>query len=282
MLEHAKKMVKNLIEESTSDGVFGLIRERSGVRPHLFEDPTDVDDLTLSPKWLLAKETRSLLSRLPDSYRLSVICRGCDERALRELIKRNQVDGERLHIIGMACDSDQAKACLCDTPAPSSVDIGTPVKGVDPFEDPHARAHMAGDPETRKELWQQAFAKCIKCYGCRNACPLCNCSPCKLEDDLWVSRGEIPADTISFHLIRAFHLADVCVGCGACQDACPVGIPLMLLQLPMRLALDKDYGYRAGSDTVERSPLFSNLTKAPPVGLKLPAWTDSLGTDYEN
>ena len=282
MLEHAKKMVKTLIEEGQSDGVLGLIQLKSGVMPHLFQEAGEVNNLTLSPKWLIAKEAVSLLSRLPETYRLSVVCRGCDERALRELIKRNQVAKARLHIVGLACDADQAKACLCDTPVPSCVDIGTPVKGVDPFCDPDALPFISGEMQVRQNLWQKEFEKCIKCYGCRNACPMCHCSPCKLADDLWVGKGQIPADTISFHLIRAFHLADTCVGCGACQDACPVGIPLMLLQLPMRKVLDKEYKYRAGMDIVQQSPLLSNLTKAPSAGLNLPAWTDSLGTGHEN
>jgi ferredoxin len=282
MLEHAKKIVNALIESGNSNGVLGLIQSESGISPHLFEDEKEVDALVLSPKWILAKIASSLLERLPDDYKLSVICRGCDERALNELIKRNQVDGTRLNIIGMACDEDQAKSCLCNSPAPSFVDIGTPVKGVDPWADPHARAFIEGNIQVRRTLWQREFEKCIKCYGCRNACPLCNCSDCKLADELWGSQGQIPADPISFHLIRAFHLADICVGCGACQDACPVGIPLTLLQLPMRRALDEDYGYCAGSDKVQRSPLFSNLTKEPSVGLNLPAWTDSRETDHEN
>ncbi len=287
MLEQAKKIVKTIIESGQSNGVLGLIRQESGVAPHLFENPLDVDFLVLSPKWLLAKLASAMVRQLPGDYKLSVICRGCDERALKELIKRNQMDGTRLNIIGMACDQDQANACLCETPTPLSTDIGPivigpPVKGVDPLEDPGASGFISGDIQVRKNLWQREFEKCIKCYGCRNACPLCNCSSCKLADDLWVSQGQLGADTIGFHMIRAFHLADICVGCGACQDACPVGIPLTLLQWPMRTALDKDYGYRAGSDTWQRSPLFSNLTNASPAGLTLPAWTDSLGTDHEN
>ncbi len=282
MLEHAKKIVKTLIKSGKSHGILGLIQSESGVNPHVFEEEKDVDGLVLSPKWILAKIASSILDQLPDDYRLSVICRGCDERALNELIKRNQVDGTRLNIIGLACDEDQAKACLCNNPAPSFVDIGTPVKGVDPWADPDARPFIDGDIQVRRTLWQREFEKCIKCYGCRNACPLCHCSACKLADDLWGSQGQIPADPVSFHLIRAFHLADTCVGCGACQDACPVGIPLTLLQLPMRRALDEDYGYCAGFDKVQRSPLFSNLTQGRPVGSTLPAWTGSLDIDHEN
>ena len=72
--------------------------------------------------------------------------------------------------------------------------------------------------------------KCIKCYSCREVCPLCVCKHCELEDSKWVKPGEIPPDYPIFHIIRAYHLAGKCVGCGECEKACPMDIPLRALQ----------------------------------------------------
>ena len=86
---------------------------------------------------------------------------------------------------------------------------------------------------------------------------------------------------IPYHLIRAFHLSDTCVACGACQDACPVRIPLLALQLAMRRSLRERYGYEAGLEADRKSPLLMNVEQAPPSGLVLPAWTASTGGPHE-
>ena len=129
--------------------------------------------------------------------------------------------------------------------------------------------------------WTGLLSRCLKCYGCRNACPICVCNPCKLEDDLLVERAAVPTEMIPYHLIRAFHLSDTCVACGACQDACPVGIPLMALQLLMRRRLQERYGYEAGLQADRKSPLLKDFEYEPPVGLSLPSWTLSSEAPHE-
>ena len=192
-------------------------------------------------------------------------------------LKRNQIDRERLLTIGYACDVNQAKACLCSRPYPQKLDAGVAVEGVDPLADERVKAYLEGDAGERMEKWAAQLKRCIKCYGCRNSCPICVCVPCKLEDDVWVERGVIPAEMVSFHLIRAFHLSDTCVACGACQEACPVGIPLMTLQLSMREALKKDYNYEAGLDANRKSPVLFDFEKEPRSGQAVPDWVDSMG-----
>ncbi|PKL71005.1 MAG: formate dehydrogenase, partial [Methanobacteriales archaeon HGW-Methanobacteriales-2] len=47
------------------------------------------------------------------------------------------------------------------------------------------------------------FDKCIKCYGCREACPICFCKECSIESESvnWVPKGEIPPSPM-FHFVR--------------------------------------------------------------------------------
>ena len=86
------------------------------------------------------------------------------------------------------------------------------------------------DIASRAEFWQREFSKCIKCYGCRDVCPVCVCDECELEEPEWITPGKIPPEFPLFHLIRAYHVADSCINCGECEATCPVGIPLRTIQ----------------------------------------------------
>lgn len=90
------------------------------------------------------------------------------------------------------------------------------------------------DPVELTAYWNLELSSCVKCYGCRDACPVCICKECELEDQEWVDRGSIPPSLL-FHIIRAYHLAGLCLHCGECEEACPMGIPLRMIHDMMRL-----------------------------------------------
>ncbi|MBN2686818.1 MAG: 4Fe-4S dicluster domain-containing protein [Deltaproteobacteria bacterium] len=281
MLEKTKSLARMILEEKQAGGVLGLRRgEWDVIQPHLFRTPEELDGLVLEPKWLFAKLSMKILRTSPGNFRLAVICRGCDERAICELVKRNQMERERVLTIGIACSDEQAAACLCTRPYPSKLDAGEAGTGVDPFDDGRVRELLAGDDGERMKKWARLLMRCIKCYGCRNACPICVCEPCKLEDDVWVRKGTIPTEMMTFHLIRSFHLSDTCVACGACQEACPVDIPLLLLQISMRKALQERFEYEAGLDQEKKSPILRNFIDEPEKDRDVPAWVNSLGDEH--
>ena len=283
MLDNVKNIARSVLTEKQADGVLGLIKGKWDIiQPYIFENPGQADALVIEPKWLLAKMAMTILRSSPEGYRLAVISRGCDERALTELVKRNQIEKDRLLTIGIACSGEQASVCLCQRPYPEKLDAGESVAGVDPFQDDIVRELLVGDGPARMEKWANLLKRCIKCYGCRNSCPICVCIPCKLEDEVWVETGVIPAEMMAYHLIRAFHLSDTCVACGACQEACPVNIPLLALQLSMRESLRKTHGYEAGLDTEKRSPILYDLYREPAKGQVLPDWVNTLEKDNES
>jgi formate dehydrogenase subunit beta len=281
MLEQTKNIAQRILGEKQADGILGLTKGRwDVVHPFIFTDPEELERLVLEPKWHLAKLAMKILRYSAPEYRLAIICRGCDERALFELMKRNQIDKEKILTVGIACSDMQASICLCEKPYPTKLDVGEACSGVDPFDDERVRELLVGNDNERMIRWAKVLRRCIKCYGCRNSCPICICEPCKLEDDVWVRKGSIPAEMLVFHLIRAFHLSDTCVACGACQEACPVGIPLMSLQLSMRKTLQDKYDYEAGMDGEKKSPILSDFFDEPEKDREVPAWVNSLREDH--
>ncbi|WP_414470207.1 Coenzyme F420 hydrogenase/dehydrogenase, beta subunit C-terminal domain [Methanobacterium sp. ACI-7] len=97
--------------------------------------------------------------------------------------------------------------------------------------------------------YQDQLSKCIKCYGCREACPLCFCSECNLEGNgtEWIAKGELPPSPM-FHLERLMHIIESCTNCGQCEEVCPGEIPLAKIAHEVNSKLQENTGYVRGMD----------------------------------
>jgi formate dehydrogenase (coenzyme F420) beta subunit len=120
---------------------------------------------------------------------------------------------------------------------------------------------MALTPSERLTYWIQEFEKCVKCYGCRDACPICYCETCLLEANRdFLEAGVIPPDAL-FPLTRLAHVGDSCVNCGQCQDACPMELPLSLLFSLQNARLSEVFGYISGTDIEQGPPLNTTMVE---------------------
>lgn len=111
--------------------------------------------------------------------------------------------------------------------------------------------------EEKFNYWLGEFSRCIKCYGCRDACPICYCKDCILEADRGiVAPGEIPPD-IMFPMIRSVHVMDSCVNCGQCEDVCSMDLPLARLIFMLNRELGNIFKNEPGMDVNAPIPLKS-------------------------
>jgi ferredoxin len=162
-----------------------------------------------------------------------------------------------------------ADACLeCRSPTPSIHDVllGAPREAK---EGDAARRRTADfqslSLDARWEHFQRILSKCIRCNACRQACPMCYCKTCLLDQTRprWVGAGADISDVAIYHLVRAFHMAGRCTECGACERACPMGIDVRLLARKLCQDVEDLYGYRAGEAT-DGTPLLSTFTMDDP------------------
>jgi formate dehydrogenase subunit beta len=112
------------------------------------------------------------------------------------------------------------------------------------------------------------FDECINCHNCMRTCPICYCQQCyfdsqvlKLAPEDYLERAKkrgalrFPLDTILFHLGRMSHMALSCISCGACEDACPMSIPVSQIFSMVGDKAQKDFHYVPGRDRAESLPL---------------------------
>jgi formate dehydrogenase subunit beta len=122
----------------------------------------------------------------------------------------------------------------------------------------------AGGPER----FSATLSHCIGCHSCRSVCPICYCRQCYFESDalkvpadnvlLRASQkgaARLPTDTFLFHMGRMSHMSLSCVSCGACEDACPVSIPVARLFGLVAANTQSAFEYEAGRDRDEPLPM---------------------------
>jgi len=114
----------------------------------------------------------------------------------------------------------------------------------------------------------QALHNCVGCFACMRVCPVCFCHHCFFESKQVAMeldhcqrtadvRGalRIPDDRLFYHLGRMSHMALSCVGCGVCEDACRMGVPVGALFRQASAATTPVFSYEAGRDLEEKFPL---------------------------
>ena len=234
---------------------------------------------------------REALKKAPGD-RVAVVVKSCDARTVAALHRENQIDRERVLLLGVSCAgvwekgrmAGKCHACR-EALSPLSDWTLTPegaVKAERPetaqgrapetaqgraSEAETARVEDARDTEIvaleamtaqeRWDYWQRQFALCLRCYACRAVCPMCYCDTCisDARRPQWIPAAFDGKGNTSWNISRAVHLAGRCTGCDECYRACPAGIRLDLINRRLVREIEDRFGYNMETDPGAPAPL---------------------------
>ncbi|TNJ40294.1 4Fe-4S ferredoxin [Chlorobaculum thiosulfatiphilum] len=236
-------------------------------RPLFARTPEEAQKFVLDAACIANLSTYLLAEGLlSDGKKVGVFLKPDGIRSVNILISEAQLKPEQVVILGYAIENGKDVAAL-EGRNISDFSIGEKIRNLTP--PPHvieaAEKIEAMSAEERFEYWKEEFSKCIKCYACRQVCPMCYCRRCIVDvnQPQWVSTSSHTLGNFEWNLVRAFHLAGRCASCGACDRACPVNIPLRLVNYRMGKEVRSAFDYVAGENS-DQKPVLASFKQDDP------------------
>ncbi len=266
-----QEKAKELLEKKAVQCVIGYERatDHMSARPLFVYKPEQVSRLIFD-QTCVHNLSKYLLNK--KGTVTAIVAKPCDARAVNLLLNENQIQRDKVLVMGIVCpgvvesrwgqvgkDMEiRCKECRQHAPPIYDVLIWEPVKESALAEKYADVVDIEGKPNAEKEaFWIEQSKRCIRCYACRNACPGCYCPTCfvDLKEPLWAGIRVAPGENWMWNTVRAFHLLGRCISCNECQRACPVNIPLMLLNRKLEKEVSDTFGFVPGADPKALAPL---------------------------
>ena len=264
-MNEIRTKIRELFDNGDIDVMLGYRDDKSTgeVKAAVFKKDDSLDDFVFDERCV--QNLVNYLPTLTARYRkIGIMLKGCDGRSLVTQLVEHRINKNQIVAISAACDGvklDGSEAEKCSDCAVSISPIadhtfGTQKEAKDPV---YARVKEIENmtPAERWKFFSEYFAKCERCYACRQICPSCYCEVCiaDQQEPKWIEpSAKLSANTM-WHLIRAYHLAGRCADCGECERVCPQDIPMRLLNNALEKAVHEMFKVRPGTVPDEIPPL---------------------------
>lgn len=250
--------------------------------PPVFITDTENVDRLIWDDFCTNNLAKYLLDYKPLEDKIALFVKGCDSRGIVRLLQDNQIDRDKVYLIGIKCPGikDLRKAAelgeakkdevplaekcyYCAHPEPVLFDEVLEGDSGQVDRAPGERFKKVEEvegmsPDERYAFWTGQYDRCLRCYACRNVCPACNCRECIFDRSKsgWCGKQMDRSENMFFAVTRAMHVAGRCVECGECERVCPEGIPIMTLNNKLVKDISGLFGeYEAGVDPEVKPPL---------------------------
>jgi len=264
--ERLKKEAKILLEsgEVTVVLAYGKGYDEKHPMPYAAKSVADIEDIVFN-EYCNHNMARYLV-RYPPGTKIAIAVKAADSRAVVQLIQEEKVKRDDLVLLGIPVQGmknprtgeriDDKTTGGMYNPVLYDVLLSDDVHGhkISPYD--VLAKYEAMDKDARWEFWKSQLDKCIRCYACRKACPMCYCDPCFIDQSKpkWADKAPQSPGNMMYHLTRFHHLAGRCIDCGECSRACPVNIPLYLFHKKVAKECEEMFNQKAGM-SIEDKPV---------------------------
>ena len=244
-MDKLKAKLKEWFEAGEITLAIGYKQGTREARPFFCRTAEDVEQMVFSNDFQPNLAVYLSKKEVVKDEKVAIVCTISALRSIAYLARENQIGQSQYKIIHLSPNDE-----LMIFRSPWDIDPYIEELPSTPSEEDRRVIEMldAMTPSERWAWWAAQFSKCIKCYACRAACPMCYCTRCIVDNNRpqWIDPWASPLSNMEWQINRVMHLAGRCVGCGACGAACPEGIPVHLLNRKILDNIEENFGMPAG------------------------------------